>query len=67
MRAFEANLSCACIAHFIYDYALLFKSLRDGVRANNSKQLDLCWRDFLGTGRTTDSNKTQYSQMAVAR
>eukprot|EP00965_Chrysotila_dentata_P112101 3706204-Pleurochrysis_carterae.AAC.2 len=27
MRACESTLSCACIAHFIYDSALLFKSL----------------------------------------
>eukprot|EP00965_Chrysotila_dentata_P087473 2888249-Pleurochrysis_carterae.AAC.6 len=26
-----------------------------------------CWRDFLAMSRTTDSNKTQYSQMAVVR
>eukprot|EP00965_Chrysotila_dentata_P178088 5882707-Pleurochrysis_carterae.AAC.1 len=65
MRACKSNLSCACIAHFVYKFALLFKSLRDGVRANGSKQLDLCWRDFLAMDRTTDSNKTQCCQMAI--
>eukprot|EP00965_Chrysotila_dentata_P034419 1145721-Pleurochrysis_carterae.AAC.1 len=67
MRACKSNLSCACIAYFVHNFALRFKSLLDGVRKNGSAQLDKCGRDSLAMSRTTDSNKTQYCQMAFAQ
>eukprot|EP00965_Chrysotila_dentata_P043790 1455884-Pleurochrysis_carterae.AAC.1 len=67
MRACEVNLSRACNLYFLHDYVFLFRSVPDSVRCNASEALHLCWRDFLALGRTTDSKKKQYCQMAVER
>ena len=66
-RAVQDNTTTCMLFHFLFDYAFLFKAARDAVRANNSKDMDLVWRDFLHPARSADGNKTQYAQMCVSR
>ena len=66
-HAIRSNSTTNMLFHFLFDYAFLFKAARDAVRANNSKDLDLVWRDFLHAARSLDANKTQYAQMCVSR
>ena len=66
-NAVRDNSTTNMLFHFLFDYAYMFKAARDAVRANNSKDLDLVWRDFLHPARSMDANKTQYAQMCVAR
>lgn len=37
------------------------------VRANDSKKIDLLWREFLSFAHTDTANKTQYVPMAILR
>ena len=39
--------------------------MRTAVRQNDSKTLDIIWRENLATARTKRANKTNYSQMSV--
>ena len=40
--------------------------MRKAIRENDSKTLDLIWRENLSSARTELANKTQYSQMTVS-
>ena len=59
------NLSFAYICMFLYLFAFQYMQMRTAVRQNNSKRLDLIWREYLSTARSSLANKTNYSQMTV--
>lgn len=40
---------------------------KQAVRANDSKKVDVLWREFYAYGRTSTANKTNYVPMAVMR
>ena len=61
----EQNLSFAYIVFFLYMFAFKFLDYRNAVRRNESKQLDMLWRENLASTRTAKANKTNYRQMSV--
>ena len=63
----DANYSFSIIVHFLYDYVFLYLQFRNAVRCNASDQLDVCWREFLTSGRSHLGNKTNYAQMCIVR
>ena len=67
MRQAEQNYSFSIVVHFLFDFVFLFMQFRNGVRTNNSHDLDRCWREFLSIGRTDAGNKTNYTQMSIVR
>ena len=67
LGAANANLSFAYVCNFLYLFAFKYLQMRNAVRQNDSHTLDLVWRENLRTARTKTANKTNYSQMSVAR
>ena len=65
LQAAERNLSFAYIVFFLYLFAFKYVQMRTAVRQNDSKTLDIIWRENLATARTKRANKTNYSQMSV--
>ena len=65
LQAAELNLSFAYIVFFLYLFAFKYVQMRTAVRQNDSKTLDIIWRENLATARTKRANKTNYSQMSV--
>jgi hypothetical protein len=65
LRHADKNLSFAYICMFLYLFAFQYCQMRTAVRKNDSKCLDLIWRENLATARTSMANKTNYSQMSV--
>jgi hypothetical protein len=75
LNAADHNLSFAYICQFLYLNAFKFKQMRDSVRTNDSKTLDLIWRENLASaraakkhnaaGEATSAGKTNYALMSV--
>ena len=65
LQAAERNLSFAYIVFFLYLFAFKYVQMRTAVRQNDSKTLDMIWRENLATARTKRANKTNYSQMSI--
>lgn len=65
--ACEKNIDLAWVVHFLYDFAYLVLDFKQGVRANQSRHLDVLWREFFTTGYTGTAHKTQYVPMAIMR
>ena len=65
LRCADKNLSFAYICMFLYLFAFQYMQMRTAVRRNDSKRLDLIWRENLATARCSMANKTNYSQMSV--
>jgi hypothetical protein len=61
------NLSFGYVCNFLHLAAFKFLQMRNAVRCNDSKTLDLVWRENLATARTNLANKTNYSQMSIVR
>ena len=57
------NASASMIVRFLFEYGLPYLALRNAVRTNNSKTLDLMWLIAFHWWRAT--NKYQYAIMAV--
>ena len=66
LRAAELNISFAYICFFLYLFAFKYVQMRTAVRQNDSKKLDLIWRENLASARTKKANKTNYSQMTIS-
>ena len=66
LKAAELNLSFAYICMFLYLFAFKYVQMRTAVRKNDSKTLDIIWRENLSTARTSKANKTNYSQMTIS-
>lgn len=67
MDACERNVDLAYVFHFLFDFAFLVLDFKQSVRANDSRKLDMLWREFYSIGRTNTANKTQYAQMSIMR
>lgn len=67
VQACERNIDLSYVIHFLYDFAFLVVDFKQAVRANDSKRLDLLWREFYASGRTATANKTQYVPMSIMR
>ena len=68
----EANLSFAYICQFLYLFGFKFKQMRNAVRTNDSKTLDVIWRENLASARAaskhggaSEQGKTNYATMSV--
>ena len=66
-RGARLNSDFAWLFHFLYDYAYLVLDFKQSVRAGDGGALDAMWREFLGLGRCSTANKTQYVPMAILR
>ena len=64
-KAAEKNLSFAYICFFLYIFAFKYLEMRTAVRRNDSKKLDMIWRENLASTRTSLGNKTNYRQMTI--
>eukprot|EP00965_Chrysotila_dentata_P104535 3452164-Pleurochrysis_carterae.AAC.1 len=66
----EANIDLAWlvhIVHFLNDLAFLTLDFKQAIRAGDCKRLDLLWRKFFASGRTSIANKSHYVPMAILR
>jgi hypothetical protein len=61
----ERNLSFSYVVFFLYLFGFKYLEYRNAGRANDSKKLDLLWRENLRTAKTAKANKTNYRQMSV--
>ena len=67
LQAANRNVDLAWVVHFLYDYAFLVFDFKQKVRCNDSRGLDVLWREFFAIGRTGTANKKLYTQMAIMR
>ena len=65
MKDAERNLSFAYLVFFLSWFGFKFLDYRRAVRRNESRHLDLLWRENLTSTRTAKANKTNYRQMSV--
>ena len=63
----EANVNFAWVVHFLHDAGFFILDFLQSVRGNDSRKLDLLWREFFSAAHTGTANKTQYVQMAIMR
>ena len=63
----EANIDFAWVCHFAYDAGFGVLDFLQAVRANESKRLDLLWREFFASAHTGTAHKTQYVPMSIMR
>ena len=61
----EPNLNFAYICYFLYLFGFKYLQMRNAIRSNDSKTLDIIWRENLASARTAKGNKTNYSKMSV--
>ena len=70
-RAFMAkadnNIDFAWLCHFLHEAAFWVLDFLQSVRGNESKNLDLLWREFFATAHSGTAHKVQYTIMAVMR
>ena len=63
----EANIDFAWVCRFVYDAGFAVLDFLQAVRGNDSKRLDLLWREFFASAHTGTANKTQYVPMSIMR
>ena len=72
-RASVSRVACAVnvdlewLVHFLADFGFLYWDMRQSVRGNASKTIDLIWRECVSFMHTNESHKTQYAPMAIMR
>ena len=63
----EANRDFAWVCHFLYDAGFFVLDFLQSVRGNDSKKLDVLWREFFPSAHSGTANKTQYVPMSIMR
>ena len=63
----EANIDFAWVCHFLYDAGFFVLDFLQSVRGNQSRNIDLLWREFFASAHTGTANKTQYVPMSIMR
>ena len=63
----EANRDFAWVCHFAYDAGFFVLDFLQAVRGNDSKTLDILWREFFPSAHSGTANKTQYVPMSIMR
>lgn len=53
----EANVDFAWVCHFLYDAGFAVLDFLQAVRGNDSKLLDLLWREFFASAHTGTAHK----------
>jgi hypothetical protein len=61
----EKNLSFSYVVFFLYLFGFKYLEYRNAGRTNDSKKLDLLWRENLRSAKTAKANKTNYRQMTI--
>ena len=67
MAKAEANRDFAWVCHFAFDAGFFVLDFLQSVRANDSKKLDILWREFFPSAHSGTANKTQYVPMSIMR
>ena len=65
LTAIESNTDLEWLYHYLHDFGFLYWDMRQSVRNNASRQIDLIWRECVSFMHTSESNKTQYAPMAI--
>ena len=55
------------LCHFLHENAFWCLEFLQSVRANESRTLDVLWREFFSSAHTNTANKTQYVGMSILR
>ena len=63
----EVNRDFAWVCHFAFDAGFFVLDFLQSVRANDSKTLDVLWREFFPSAHSGTANKTQYVPIAIMR
>lgn len=61
------NVNFEWIVHFLYDAGFFMLDFVQCVRANESRRIDVLWREFFAAAHTDTAHKTQYVPMAILR
>ena len=61
------NVDLAWLVHFLYDAGFFMLDFVQSVRGNESRKIDLLWREFFASAHTDTAHKTQYVPMAILR
>jgi len=67
MTACSNNIDLEWLSHFLHDFGFLYFDMKQDVRANNSLQIDMAWRECIAFMHTAEAHKTQYAPMAILR
>eukprot|EP00966_Prymnesium_polylepis_P009466 218399-Prymnesium_polylepis.1 len=67
LAACSANIDLEWLSHYLHDYAFMYWEMRQAVRGNDSKRIDMVWRECVSFMHTDESHKTQYAPMAILR
>ena len=67
MAACATNIDLEWLSHFLCDFGFLYWDMRQSVRGNDSKTIDLIWRECVSFMHIDESHKTQYAPMAIMR
>ena len=63
----DNNINFSWVAHFLYDAGFFLLDFLQCVRGNESRKLDVLWREFFAYAHTDTAHKTQYVPMAILR
>ena len=63
----ERNRDFAWVCHFAHDAGFFMLDFLQSVRGNDSKKLDILWREFFPSAHSGTANKTQYVPMSIMR
>ena len=67
MAKIKDNVNFEWLCHFLEDCAFWVLDFLMSVRGNDSKGLDVLWREFYSAAHTGTAHKTQYVGMAILR
>ena len=63
----DANINLSWLTHFLYDAGFFILDFLQSVRGNESRNIDLLWRELFSYAHTDTAHKTQYVPMAIMR
>ena len=61
LNACSGNIDLEWLSHFLHDYGFLYWDMRQSVRGNRSKAIDLIWRECIAFMHGDVGHKTQYA------
>ena len=61
------NVNFDWLCHFLHDCAFWVLDFLQSVRANDSHNLDVLWREFFASAHSDTAHKTQYVGMSIMR
>jgi hypothetical protein len=67
MAKADKNRDFGWVCHFAHDAGFFVLDFLQSVRGNDSKKLDLLWREFFPSAHSGTANKTQYVPMSIMR